>query len=252
MNNDIEKLIEQFQIISKKEWIPSISKSFGSIGLTFEKELGKKPDSMYFPDYYGIEIKCTSILSKYPLYLFTVAFDGPTFPEINRIIEKYGYSDKDYPEYKVLATKLNCIEKHTVNKKYKFRLEVDRNEEKIFLNVYNLQNELIEKKSFVYFYSIRNHLLLKLNHLALIYAKTKKEKGIKYFQYYKMIIYELSSFEKFISLLEKDIIDVSLVARISKSGSDIKRYRNKNLVFELNKHRIEKLFKKIYVLENKN
>lgn len=46
-----------------------------------------------------------------------------------------------------------------------------------------------------------------------------------------MTIYQLSSFEHFLNLLENDVIDVSLVARINKSGDDIKRYRNKNLVF---------------------
>ena len=98
MNKETKELIKQFHSIARKRWIKSISKSFGSIGLTFEKELNKTPDSMYFPDYLGIEIKCTSRYSRYPLFLFTSAFDGPTFPEINRIIEKYGYFDKDFTD----------------------------------------------------------------------------------------------------------------------------------------------------------
>ena len=84
MHENSKKLIDEFYRISQKGWIKSTSKSFGSVGLTFEKELGKSPDSLYFPDYYGIEIKCTTHYSKYPLYLFTIAFDGPTFPEIDR------------------------------------------------------------------------------------------------------------------------------------------------------------------------
>lgn len=111
MNEDTKLLIEQFRQITNKGWIKSISNSFGSIGLTFEKELGKKPDAMYFPDYHGIEIKCTSRYSRYPLYLFTIAFDGPTFPEINRIVEKYGWPDKDYSDRKVLFVKLSFKEK---------------------------------------------------------------------------------------------------------------------------------------------
>lgn len=159
MNEDLNKLISEFNRISHKGWIPSISNSFGNIGLTFEKELGKASNCLYFPDYYGIEIKCTSNKSKYPLYLFTLAFDGPTFPEINRIIEKYGYSDKDYPELKVLATKWSYKYKIMVNKNFKFQLELDKNEEKLYLVVYNLNNVLIKKKSFVYIDSIKQHLL---------------------------------------------------------------------------------------------
>lgn len=96
MTEEIKKLIDNFKIIANKKWIKSVSKSFGSIGITFEKELDKNPDALYFPDYYGTEIKCTSRYSRYPLFLFTVAFDGPSFPEINRIVEKYGYLDKTY------------------------------------------------------------------------------------------------------------------------------------------------------------
>lgn len=105
MNKELKKLIEQFKIISEKGFIESTSKSFGSVGLTFEKQLNKNADSMFFPDYYGIELKCTSISSQYPLFLFSIAFDGPTFPEINRIVEKFGYPDKDYPEKKCFSKK---------------------------------------------------------------------------------------------------------------------------------------------------
>ena len=65
-----------------------------------------------------------------------------------------------------------------------------------------------------------------------------------------MNVYQLSSFEQFLNLLENDVIDVSLVARISKSGDDIKRYRNKNLVFQIKKSKIDKLFQKIYDTSN--
>lgn len=42
MDKNIELLINEFKKISKKGWIKSINKSFGSVGLTFENELGKK------------------------------------------------------------------------------------------------------------------------------------------------------------------------------------------------------------------
>ena len=246
MNIEQKKLIEQFHIIAKKGWIKSISKSFGSVGLTFEKEIGKNPDSLYFPDYYNIEIKCTSRFSRYPLFLFTVAFDGPTFPEINRIVEKYGYYDKDFKDKKVLFEKLNCKTKTIVNEQYKFKLEIDKKKEKLFLCVYDLKNKLIEKQSFVYVDTIKEHLNLKLNNLALIYASQRKINNEKYFRYYRIIIYQLKEFETFLNLLNTGEIDVSLISRISKSGNDIGRYRNKNLVFQIKKDKIEKLFKKAY------
>ena len=246
MKKENKQLIEEFHRIANKGWIKSISNSFGSIGLTFEKELGKNPDALYFPDYYGIEIKCTSRYSRYPLFLFTVAFDGPTFPEINRIVEKYGYYDKDFIDKKVLFEKISCKTKTIVNEQYKFKLEIDKKCEKLFLCVYNLKNKLIEKESFVYIDTIKEHLLLKMSYLALIYASQRKFNNEKYFRYYRMIMYQLKDFKTFIELLNNGEIDVSLISRISKSGTDKGRYRNKNLVFQIKKDKIEKLFNKTY------
>lgn len=102
MDNETKILINEFKKIARKRWIKCSSNQYNNIGLVFESELKKQPDSMFFPDYYGIELKCTSRYSRYPLYLFTLAFDGPTFPEINRIVEKYGDYDKDFKDKKVL------------------------------------------------------------------------------------------------------------------------------------------------------
>lgn len=250
MKNEVNKLISNFKVIANKKWIKGVSKSFGSIGLTFEKELGKSPDALYFPDYYGTEIKCTSRYSRYPLFLFTLAFDGPSFPEINRIVQKYGYQDKNYTDKKVLFEKLSCNKKTIVNEKYKFKLEVNDVEEKLYLCVYDLEDDLIEKESFVYLKSIEEHLKTKLNTLAIIYASSKNIADEKYFRYYKIDIYNLIGYDRFLRLLKFGIIDVSLISRISKSGEDIGRYRNKNLVFSIKKKNIEKLFNKIYSYNN--
>lgn len=218
MTCETKTFIEQFKVISKKGWIKNNNKSWGSVGLTFEKQLGKKADSMFFPDYYDIEIKCTTLNSKYPLFLFTLSLDGPTFPGINRLVNNFGYYDKDYPDKKVLFETINS---NTMNHKFQFEFDINYEEEKIYLCVFDIHQNLIEKESFVYFDSIKNHLLTKLNKLALIFAAQKTQNKEKFFHYYKMQIYKLKNFETFLSLLEKNIIKVDLIARISKSGSDI-------------------------------
>lgn len=246
MDKDIKKLVEEFKRISNKGWIKSSSNSHGAVGNVFEKELGKQADALYFPDYYGIEIKCTTRYSKYPLYLFTVAFDGPTFPEINRLIDSYGWSDKDFKEKKVLFANVKCNSKSIINNKYKFRLDIDENEEKMFLCIYDLNDNLLERKSFVYIDSLYNHLCLKLKKLATIKAFKKKTDNYNSFRYYYIAIYKLISFERFIVLLQNGYINASIIARMNKSGVDVARYRNKNLVFSINKKNINLLFEKVY------
>lgn len=246
LNDEVKLLIKQFYVIANKKWIKSVNKGLGSIGYTFEKEINKSPDSLYLPDYYGTEIKCTGRYSRYPITLFTVAFDGPTFPEINRIVDKYGYPDKTFPEKKVLFANISCIKKSILPSEYQLQLEVDEVEEKIYLCVYNNDCDLVERESFVYFKSLYDHLVLKLNRLAIVYASKKVINGEIYFRYYKMYIYQLRTFEVFIMLLKQGIVQVSLIARISKSGTDIGRYRNKNLVFMLKKDKIDMLFEELY------
>ena len=248
-NKELKELILNFKKIAKKRYIKSTSEGVGAIGLTFENELGKKRDSLYFPDYYGIEIKCTSRYSGYPISLFCLAFDGPTFPEINRLIEKYGYKDRVYTDKKVLFANLKCNEETLVNNRYLFKLDVDLKEEKIYLIVKDLIDGKTERKSFVYLDSIYSHLLIKLNMMALIYGSTKKETNDTYFRYYKMKIYELISKEKFLELLLNGVINVQLMARVHKSGYKEGKYRNKNLIFQINKSDITKLFKEIYVCD---
>ena len=100
MDKNTELLIKEFKNIANKGWIKSISTSTGSIGLTFEKELKKKPDNKWLPDYKDIEIKCKCKSNYYPIGLFSLTFDGPTIPEINRIVEKYGHLDNVYKKPK--------------------------------------------------------------------------------------------------------------------------------------------------------
>ena len=85
-----------------------------------------------------------------------------------------------------------------------------------------------------------------MNNLALIYASKKKINDEDFFRYYRLSIYKLKSFDTFVNLLNDGYINVSLISRISKSGIDKGRYRNKNLVFHIRKDHIEKLFDKIY------
>lgn len=243
---DIQILINKFHEIAEKKWIKSVNKGLGSIGYTFEKELQKETDSLYFPDYYGTEIKCTGRFSRYPITLFTVSFDGPTFPEINRLIEKWGYPDKDFKDKKIIFSNLSCKHKNLIESGVSFKLKIDYENEKIYLCVYDIDNTLIEKESFVYIDTIYKHLYLKLNKLALVYASKMNINNEIHFRYYKINVYKLKSFKIFLQLLEEEKIKVSLIARISKSGNDKGRYRNQNLVFKISKYYINRLYDQLY------
>lgn len=81
--------------------------------------------------------------------------------------------------------------------------------------------------------------------MAIIYASKKVIDNHPYFRYYLITIYKLKSFETFMELLEKDYIRVKIVGRISRSGIEKGRQKNKNLVFSIPKEFIDLLFQKV-------
>ena len=113
-----EKLITKFEEITRRGWIKGVTEDESSVGLTFENELGKEFDSMYFPDYYGTEIKCTTRYSGYPISLFSLSFDGKYLYQMNLLLQKYGISNPEYPNKKRLIGRLISFKKIKINDFY--------------------------------------------------------------------------------------------------------------------------------------
>lgn len=107
MNKNYINLVRKFKKMANKGYIQGISQNTNSIGLTFERELGKPADSMFWADFEGIEIKCKSRFSRFPIALFTQAFDGPYLYQTNIILTKYGKRHPKFTNRKVLITDLN-------------------------------------------------------------------------------------------------------------------------------------------------
>ena len=63
---------------------------------------------MFFPDYQGIEIKCTTRFSRYPISLFSKSFDDPSFFEMNRLINIYEISCTSSVHRMTFVTPVAC------------------------------------------------------------------------------------------------------------------------------------------------
>lgn len=251
MNEQFQELIQKFNEINEKGYIKGINNNlFNSCGLTFEKLLYKKADSMFFPDYKGIEIKCKQRYSRYDISLFSISFNGPCLFESNYLLKTYGKCDKKFVDKKQLFINFKYKEKVLVNDKHYFELDMDYENEMIFLNIYDLNGQYIEKRGFIDFKSINDRIKVKLNNLALVYASKKKVNDGLYFRYYKLVCYKYRGFDSFIKLLEKDVVKVSLVLRFAKSGADIGKNKNKNMVFKINDQDLIRLFNIVYFYEN--
>ena len=137
------KLKGLFYEIKTKGWIESDTNNLGSIGHTFEKQLGIQANELEFPDFEGIEIKTKNKYSSSHTTLFCCTPTGPHFHEVERLKDLYGYPDSKLNEYKVLNTSVYSKYKNQVGIKYYFELKVDKDKQKIFLLIFNNKKEAI-------------------------------------------------------------------------------------------------------------
>ena len=250
METEFQNIIEKFLILNRRGYIPSISHNLiNAAGLTLENCLGKKADSMFFPDYEGIEIKCTQRYSEYDISLFSLSFDGPALFESNYLLENYGIADEIFPEYRKLIVRLKVNQKVAISDKYYFELVIDKERTGLYIKIYDINLKFIEDRAFIDLDSLEQRAQLKLNKLALFYASKKKIAEELFFRYYKLECYCYKGIENFITCLERGDIRITLLLRFARSGKAFGKSKNKGMVFSVRKGYMEKVFDQIYCYE---
>ena len=225
MEKDIEqniiKLRKEFKRIKNKGYIKGVYNNISSIGRTFETELGLDENYFSIADYYGIEIKTRRAYSTSAITLFTSVPDGEDLFEIERLKNTYGYPCKLDRKFKVLYGEVYGNKVNGIGVNYKYKLDVDRNERKVYLCVLDRYLNLIEKKVYWSFDYLEERIMNKLRYLAIINTWTNDIDKWPYFKYYKMDIYKLISFNKFLDLIDSGVIYIKLLMGVHL---DEKRY----------------------------
>ena len=62
---NITLLVNKFNSIKEKGWIPSVKKGYAGIGLTFEHLIGVVENKFEMPDFNGIELKQREIIANH-------------------------------------------------------------------------------------------------------------------------------------------------------------------------------------------
>lgn len=244
--NNIDDFIFKFNKIKEKGWLKTIIKGNCGVGRTFEYYLGNQENSLEIPDYNGIEIK-TKVSNK-NLYttLFNCKPESNFYNETERLKDTYGYSDKLYPNYLVLNNSIFCNKKTLIGNKYYFKLEIDKKEKKIFLNIFDLKGNLIEKEAHWDFDTLEEKLFRKLKILAYINASKKYELHNIYFRYNNLKIYKLKNFDNFIYLIEKGKIRITFKIGIYKKGTKFGKTYDHGTGFDIRECDLLKLYDRIY------
>lgn len=245
MLEKVEQLKKEFLKIKNKGWLNGRGFGHNSIGVTFEQLLGLQQNELEIGDYEGIEIKTKRYNSKSYITLFSYTPEGKYYHEVERIKDTYGYPHKKYPEYKVLNNSVYGDKKNKIGLNFYFILCVDRINNKIYLEIYDKKNNLIEKNVYWDFDIIKQKLYRKLKVLALIKAYNKKIGDKEYFKYNELKIYELKNFDIFINLIEKDIVRINFKLNINTSETKFGRIHDHGTSFDILEEDLEKLYNKI-------
>ncbi|MCH5167580.1 MAG: hypothetical protein J1F35_06805 [Erysipelotrichales bacterium] len=242
INNEIKRI----KSLINNNWIKTVRPGSTGVGATFEYLMNIKENKSTDSDLKRIELKTKRVNSKVSTCLFSCAPEGPGENIIKRISALYGYRDEEYHDKKRLTAFIYNSYKSKGKTNYQFRLNVNYDSRTLNLIVYDKNGVIIDDKIYWTFATLRQCLYRKCTRIAVIEAESRFLYGVEHFKYKSLKIYELISFNKFLKLIEENIICVAINTTIYKSGPRIGELHDHGASFRLYFRDFEKLFNKIY------
>ncbi len=247
-DKDLQLFINDFKKVKEKGFIKSHRKHNTGIGKTYEDLLGVIENNSKEPDLHGFEIKSQRAYSGSYVTLFT---KSPTMPVgANKILkDKYGSYDEKYKDIKVLHSSIFATSFNSHKSGYQFKLEINNQEEKIYLIVANTNNEIVDKSTYWTFKVIKDCITNKLSNLAYISAETKKINDEELFHFNKAYIYsDIKPFETFIELLKNGTIMFDIRIGAYKTGKNKGKPHDHGSGFRIKKTNMNELYNDVITL----
>jgi hypothetical protein len=243
MTISVEKIKSKFLSIKNKGFLPNVKTDHndGAIGNTFEFYLGVKENNLRDSDFDGWEIKTKKKFSKTATTLFS---RKPTEPKggDKYMLDKYGVPDQTFPACKNLNTSIYANKWCSYYQKFKYKLELDKSQNKLIMLVKNMKDKLIDDSVYWSF----NDLMLgakKLKNTFVVQAEKKLINNKYSFKYINADAYYNFSFDKFLDSIENGVIRYEHRWSPDKHGKNKGKDHNHGGGFRLSKPLdIEKLF----------
>lgn len=215
-----DRIKSEFARIKSLKFVPCTSPNNkdGGIGNTFEDLLGVIENNKKEPDFEGFEIKSQRLFNSSYISLFT---KSPDFPSgANSILrEKFGeIRDTKHSHKKKLYASVFGNRDSTIYSKYKMQLIVNRTNQKLELEIKNLEHELL--MSVYWEFDTIMKASKKMDDLLLVYAETKKIENETLFHYTQAELYENFSFDMFLIEIEKGNIMFDIRIGVYNSGKN--------------------------------
>ena len=244
----INELNNKFIQIKNLGFVEGVNqKSKGNAGITFEKLLGKENDNFQVADFKGIEIKVQNQYNSKILRFFSLVPSNSFGIQLKRLRNSYGTEDNIFKGIKNLQSFTSTTEKTKLQCGYKFQLELDYLEEKLYLLVFNQNNQLVEKNIYWDFDDLIKIVERKLNILAIVNFKRKISNNKIHFHYTTINYYKAKSTIVFFKLIEMGKIKINFDLGIYRSGAKIGKEHDNGIFFYLNNDDFYQLYNKIII-----
>ena len=243
MIQNIEDLYIKFLEIKDRGWIRTFKNGFNGSGYIFEMLLGIKENYSEFPDFEGIEIKTQKKNGTGKISLLNVNPKSKYNDPINTILEKIGYPDKDYPEYKVFNVSLYANEIKKCGNNY-LSINVNDKMKRVELCIQNYENNDLDISIYWPYELLKERIYKKLKYLALVKYEEKTE-NYKYIKFEQINVYTIKSFYHFIKLIKEGKIRISFKIGLHKEGDLFGKTYNRGVSFDIFNDNLEELYKKI-------
>ncbi len=210
MENDKEKIINEFNKVKALGFVTSHRKNNTGIGKTFEDFIGVVENNLAEPDLFGFEIKTHrgEVNSYVTLFTKTPSFPKKANTYLNNIYGEPYTEPKEKIGLNKLHTSMFANSYNTFAGKLSFKLINDREQKTIRIGVYNKNTHTLIDDTVGYNYDeLQKILKRKLCNLFYVGAERRyNDKGEEVFNFNTAEIYTEPSFEKFLDLIDDGMI----------------------------------------------
>lgn len=227
-----EELIAHFERVKEMGWIETKRHGDQCLGNTFEDLIGKKEDNKSEADFKGFELKAHRTVTKCLVSLFSKA---PSYPKrVNTYLrEKYGVVEDAYA-VRVLNTMVSGAKENTHRGGHGFKLVVDREKQRIYLQIRDLQtNEVLDEEIYWTFSVLAKALDKKIKKIAVLYGDEKVERGKRFVRYTGMKILEGVSLEQLVTSVEKGKLLIDIRIGVYASGKKMGKTHDHGTAFRV-------------------
>lgn len=242
-----EKIIDAFYKVKALGWIRSHRSNNTGIGKTFEDCIGVIENNLNEPDLFGYEIKSHRDESGSYVTLFTKSPSYPPKGANAYLKDKFGMLYPNSTTLKKLHTSMFASTYNSYADTYSFRLINSREERRIYIGVYRLNDkELLDRRVYYTYSDIENALKNKLHSLLFVKAQRRKNiDGTESFNFTSAEIYEKPSLEIFLKMIDEGEIMYDIRMGAYGSGKNFGKPHDHGSGFRVKEENIIKLYSSV-------